>query len=87
MTTQQRVAQMLRRRPVRVSIAINGTWSAELPDGSTVYAYEAIDLDEGCREFLEGLVAAGIEVVDYGDHGFVQSLWHCVHDETRALFV
>ncbi len=87
MNTQQRVAQMLRRKPVRVNVAINGTWSAELPDGSTIYAYEAIDLDEGCREFLEGLAATGVPVVDYGNHNLVQSPWHRVHNETRALFV
>lgn len=74
MTTQQRVAQMLRRRPIRVSVAINGTWSAELPDSSTIYTYEAIDLDKGCRKFLEGLVAAGVPIVDYGNHGFPHSI-------------
>ena len=68
MTTQQRVAQMLRRRPIRVHVAVNGTWSAELHDGSTIYTYEAIDLDKGCREFLEDLVSVGVEVVDYGNH-------------------
>jgi hypothetical protein len=65
--TASRIATMLARRPTRIHIAVNGVWSADLADGSTIFSYEKLDYHTDCREFLEGLRDAGIPFIFHGE--------------------
>lgn len=66
-TAETRVAALLARRPTRIHLAVNGVWSADLADGSTVFSYEKLDYHTGSRAFLEGLRAAGIPFTYHGE--------------------
>ncbi len=66
--TISRVERMLARKPTMIHIAVNGAWSADLADGSTIFSYEKLDYHTGCREFLEGLRAANIPFTCHGDY-------------------
>jgi hypothetical protein len=57
---------MLARKPTMIHLAVNGVWSADLEDGSTIFSYEKLDYHTGTREFLEGLRAAGIPFTTHG---------------------
>lgn len=46
----------------RVTISLNGTWSAKLKNGGNCTSYEKIGYHAGSKEFIEGVLSTECEV-------------------------
>jgi hypothetical protein len=68
-TTEERVAELLARKPTKIHIACNGVWSADLADGGSIYSYEKLGLHTGCWDFLQCLWLAGVPFEVHGEVG------------------